>query len=100
MAHQFLRSVRRQDIGPVLPGTRALIGKLQKLFALPRENDQLRDQEVLIFSEFRETGRYSAEQLAKVGFKAVEQVDSGRNGKNRETIIRRFAPFHYDPTGA
>ncbi len=68
--------------------------KLQKLLALLREDELLRDQKVLIFSEFRNTARYLAEQLVKAGFEAVEQVDSGRNVRNRETIIRSFAPYY------
>lgn len=68
--------------------------KLQKLLALLRENELLRDQKVLIFSEFRNTARYLAEQLVTAGFEAVEQVDSGRNVKNREMIIKRFAPYY------
>ncbi len=68
--------------------------KLQKLLALLRQDELLRDQKVLIFSEFRNTARYLAEQLVLAGFKGVEQVDSGRNVRNRETIIKRFAPYY------
>jgi superfamily II DNA/RNA helicase len=68
--------------------------KLQKLLTLLREDELLQGQKVLIFSEFRNTARYLAEQLVKAGFEAVEQVDSGRNVKNREMIIKRFAPYY------
>ncbi|MBW2637503.1 MAG: DEAD/DEAH box helicase family protein, partial [Deltaproteobacteria bacterium] len=68
--------------------------KLQKLLALLRDDELLRGQKVLIFSEFRPTARYLAEQLDRIGIGTVEQVDSGRNVKNREMIIKRFAPYY------
>ena len=68
--------------------------KLQKLLGLLRNEELLKDQKVLIFSEFRNTARYLDDQLRKAGFKAVEQVDSGRNVKNREIVIKRFAPYY------
>jgi superfamily II DNA or RNA helicase len=68
--------------------------KLQKLLALLGGDDVLHNQKVLIFSEFRNTARYLAEQLKAHDFANVEQVDSGRNVKNRELIIKRFAPYY------
>ncbi|MFC1765589.1 SNF2-related protein [Planctomycetota bacterium] len=68
--------------------------KLQKLLSLLHDNELLQGQKILIFSEFRNTARYLAEQLEQAGFQAVEQVDSGRNVKNREMIIKRFAPYY------
>jgi superfamily II DNA or RNA helicase len=68
--------------------------KLQKLLGLLRDDELLKDQKVIIFSEFRNTARYLEEQLIKAGFDNVEQVDSGRNVKNREMIIKRFAPYY------
>jgi len=68
--------------------------KLQKLLLHLREEELLKGQKVLIFSEFRSTARYLAVQLRRAGFNNVEQVDSGRNVKNRELIIKRFAPYY------
>ncbi len=68
--------------------------KLQKLLGLLKDNKILKNQKVIIFSEFRSTARYLADQLRKAEFKNVEQVDSGRNVKNRELIIKRFAPYY------
>jgi len=68
--------------------------KLQKLLALLQGDELLQGQKVLIFSEFRPTARYLAEQIAQADIGAVEQVDSGRNVKNRELIIKRFAPYY------
>ncbi len=68
--------------------------KLQKLLSHLAEDELLRGRKVIIFSEFRNTARYLADQLGKAGFKNMEQVDSGRNVKNREIIIKRFAPYY------
>jgi superfamily II DNA or RNA helicase len=68
--------------------------KLQKLLALLNGDDLLKDQKTIIFSEFRATARYLADQLRQAGYERVEQVDSGRNVTNREMVIKRFAPYY------
>ena len=68
--------------------------KLQNLLSLLQKEELLKDQKVLIFSEFRATARYLAYQLQKAEFENVEQVDSGRNVNNREMVIKRFAPYY------
>jgi superfamily II DNA or RNA helicase len=68
--------------------------KLQKLSDLLQTDELLKDQKVLIFTEFRDTARYLARQLNNANLKNVEQVDSGRNVKNREDIIKRFSPYY------
>ena len=68
--------------------------KLQKLLKLLQEDELLQNQKVLIFSEFRNTARYLEDQLVKANFENVQQVDSGRNVKNREMVIKRFAPYY------
>lgn len=68
--------------------------KLQKLLTHLKENELLKDQKVIIFSEFRDTARYLARQLRDAGLERVEQVDSGRNVNNREMVIKRFAPYY------
>ncbi|MHC4281413.1 MAG: helicase-related protein [Planctomycetota bacterium] len=68
--------------------------KLQNLLNLLQQEELLKDQKVLIFSEFRNTARYLADQVKKAGLGTIEQVDSGRNVRNREMIIKRFAPYY------
>jgi superfamily II DNA or RNA helicase len=68
--------------------------KLQKLIDLLSADEILKDQRVIIFTEFRDTARYLAGQLKNAGLKNVEQVDSGRNVRNREDIIKRFSPYY------
>lgn len=68
--------------------------KLQKLLTQLTEDELLKGQKVIIFSEFRSTARYLAQQLRSAGLERLEQVDSGRNVNNREMIIKRFAPYY------
>ena len=68
--------------------------KLQKLIDLLSTDEILKDQKVIIFTEFRDTARYLYRQLLGAGLKNVEQVDSGRNVRNREMVIKRFSPYY------
>jgi superfamily II DNA or RNA helicase len=68
--------------------------KLQKLIDLLHTDELLKGQKVIIFTEFRDTARYLARQLQAAGLKNLEQVDSGRNVRNREDIIKRFSPYY------
>jgi superfamily II DNA/RNA helicase len=68
--------------------------KLQKLINLLSADEILKDQKVIIFTEFRDTARYLYRQLLAADLKNVEQVDSGRNVRNREDIIKRFSPYY------
>lgn len=68
--------------------------KLQKLIDLLHTDELLKDQKVIIFTEFRDTARYLARQVQAAGLKNLEQVDSGRNVRNREDIIKRFSPYY------
>lgn len=68
--------------------------KLQKLLQKLQNDPLLHGRKVLIFTEFRSTARYLHKHLQKANISHVEQVDSGRNVKNREEIIQRFAPYY------
>lgn len=70
--------------------------KLKKLVRLLRTKD-LKDEKVLIFTEFAETARYISAELIKNGIEGVEQIDSGTKG-NRAAVIRRFAPYYNGST--
>lgn len=67
--------------------------KLNELKKLLRNDPVLKDQKVIIFSEFGETARYIAEQLKEAGIDGVDQIDSGTKG-DRSSIIQRFAPYY------
>ena len=67
--------------------------KLEALLKLLQSDSVLRQQKVLIFTEFMDTARYLKNELKKAGIKGVEEIDSGIKG-DRGEIIRRFAPYY------
>lgn len=85
----ILRALHQQ-IGP------ANDAKLQAFLTKIRTTPRLQKSKFVVFSEFKDTARYLEEQL-KLAFPDAQivEVDSGRNVKNREVIIRRFSP-HYN----
>lgn len=67
--------------------------KLSKLKSLLQNDSTLKDNKVIIFSEFAETARYIAKQLRDNGIDDLEQIDSATQG-DRSLIIQRFAPYY------
>jgi SNF2 family DNA or RNA helicase len=70
--------------------------KLLAFLECIRRSPRLQKDKFVVFSEFKDTARYLEEQL-KLHFpkEKIVEVDSGRNVKNREQVIKRFAP-HYN----
>ena len=69
--------------------------KLLALLDTIKSTPDLRQKKFVLFTEFKDTGRYLEAQL-KRHFDPGEivEVDSGRNVGNREKIIRQFAPYY------
>src|SRR4030042_3083444 len=70
--------------------------KLKALIQLLKKEKDLKNQKVLIFSEFMATARYLRKQLEDEGFTGVDEVDSATK-RSRSEIIRRFAPYYNRP---
>jgi hypothetical protein len=71
--------------------------KLKRLLGLLKSEPVLKDQKVLIFSEFMATARYLKQQLIDAGIDAVEEIDSAVKG-DRGDMIRRFSPYYNGTT--
>ncbi|HLG16054.1 MAG TPA: helicase-related protein [Blastocatellia bacterium] len=69
--------------------------KLNALIALLRKEPTLRDQKVLIFSEYMATARYLKKQLIAAGIDGVDEVDSA-DKRDRGEVIERFSPYYND----
>jgi SNF2 family DNA or RNA helicase len=70
--------------------------KLTTFIDVLKTTPGLASKKIVIFSEFKDTARYLEVELKKhFDPKEITEVDSGRNVKNREWIIKRFAP-HYN----
>ena len=69
--------------------------KLQALIKLLKTNPMLKNNKVLIFTEFADTAHYLKKQLQSAAIDGVEQIDSSTKG-DRGSVIRRFAPYYND----
>jgi len=74
--------------------------KLTALKSLLKEKAVLRKHKCLIFSEFKDTARYLAEQLVEAGVEGVTEIDSATPADGRLGIIKRFAPYYNDSSSA
>jgi len=67
--------------------------KLLAFVECVRQSPRLQKHKFVLFSEFKDTARYLETELKKhFPGDAIVEVDSGRNVKNREEVIQRFAP--------
>lgn len=66
--------------------------KLQTLIRILKTDPLLSTQKVLIFSEYRDTARYIARQLAEAGLKDLEEIDGSH--EDRGGTITAFAPYY------
>jgi len=68
--------------------------KLQALIRLLKKEPGLRDEKVLIFTEFADTARYLRDQLKDAGIKGLAQIDGDTKSGTRSAVIRRFSPYY------
>ena len=54
----------------------------------------LKEQKVIIFTEFADTARYLEQELKQAGIEGVHRIDGSSNQKQRSDVIRRFAPYY------
>lgn len=67
--------------------------KLKRLIEL-LESDKLKGKKLIIFTEYRDTARYLYKNVIKNKLKVnIEELDS-TSKKDRETVIKRFAPVY------
>jgi len=80
--------------------------KLQALIQLLRghtpglKDVALQRHKLLVFTEFKDTARYLAEQLIEAGFADVVEIDSRTHSNGRLAVIRAFAPYYNDSSSA
>ena len=67
--------------------------KLQALIKLLKTNKDLKNNKVLIFTEFMTTARYLQKELINAGFSDIDEVDSNIQ-RNRVEIINKFSPYY------
>jgi superfamily II DNA or RNA helicase len=67
--------------------------KLAALKKLLKSDKVLRDNKVLVFTEFMDTARYLRKELVKDGIRGVAEVDSATK-EDRSALITRFCPYY------
>ena len=71
--------------------------KLQTLIHLLKMDPLLKDNKVIIFTEYMSTARYLYAELKKAGIESLAEVDSSSSG-NRSDVISSFSPYYNDMT--
>ncbi len=74
--------------------------KLKSLLKLLKDDSALATGKVIIFSEFADTADYLLERLTAAKIDSLERIDSRTKGKERLSVIRRFAPYYNETDSA
>ena len=69
--------------------------KIEQLINTLRNNELLKDNKVIIFTEYLATAQYLYEELESKGFTQLFEID-GSTKENRGNIITRFSPYYND----
>ncbi len=67
--------------------------KLRALIELLNQDSDLKNQKVIIFTQYRDTARYLYKNLKKNIQGVVEELDS-TSKKDRDDVIKRFSPYY------
>ncbi len=74
--------------------------KLKALIKLLKTDKVLKNEKVLLFTEFADTARYLQHELEASGIAGVHRIDGGSSQRQRSEVIRRFAPYYNNTTPA
>ena len=67
--------------------------KIQALIKLLQTDEDLKQEKVIIFTEFMSTAKYLEKTLKHNNFQDLLEIDSSFNG-DRGQVIKRFSPFY------
>lgn len=87
-------------IGLVQQVTPAKDDKLQALIRLLKTHKVLKDQKLILFSEFSDTARYIQNALKDAGITGIERIDGKSSQHRRSEVIKRFSPYYNDSSRA
>src|SRR5690606_21905451 len=74
--------------------------KLQALIKLLKTDKVLKNQKLILFTEFADTARYLETELKAAGIEGIERIDGKSTQKRRSQVIRRFSPYYNDTSRA
>ncbi len=68
--------------------------KLQGLLKTLKTDKVLKQQKLILFTEFADTARYLERELKAAGITGVHRIDGGSSQRQRSEVIHRFAPYY------
>ena len=74
--------------------------KLQALIKLLKTDKVLKNQKLILFTEFADTARYLEKELRAAGIEGIERIDGKSTQRRRSQVIRRFSPYYNDTSRA
>ncbi len=74
--------------------------KLQGLLKKLKTDQVLKQQKLILFTEFADTARYLERELKAAGITGVHRIDGGSSQKQRSEVLRRFAPYYNGSSSA
>ena len=74
--------------------------KLQGLLKRLKTDKVLKQQKLILFTEFADTARYLEKELREAGISGVHRIDGGSSQRQRSDVIRRFAPYYNNSRSA
>jgi superfamily II DNA or RNA helicase len=74
--------------------------KIKALLKLLKTDPVLKNEKVIIFTEFADTAHYLEQQLTHAGITGICRIDGSSTQKQRSDIIHRFAPYYNGTSSA
>lgn len=74
--------------------------KIKALIKLLKTDPVLKNQKVIIFTEFADTALYLEQQLTHASITGICRIDGSSSQKQRSDIIHRFAPYYNGTSSA
>ena len=74
--------------------------KLRALIRLLKTDPMLKEEKVILFTEFADTARYLEQELQRAGFTSLYRIDGSSSQKQRSDVIARFSPYYNDSSSA
>lgn len=74
--------------------------KLKALLKLLKSDPLLKQQKVIVFTEFADTARYLEQELTKAGIEGICRIDGSSTQKQRSHVIERFSPYYNESSSA
>ncbi len=79
-----------EEVSKIKPANDDKLQTLKKLL----QSKELREQKVIVFTEFSDTARYLEKELKEASIEDLERIDGSSSQKHRSATIKRFSPYY------